>query len=139
MWTETKRKSITDFEGAIDKPRLVKNDTSIRIIYNIFGKGRSINLSSRLEVAQFLKRHGIICSYAITGEDVLMYIKAFNTTAGHRGVPVMQERLVKITWKDIDFAEFEMIRFAAQHEWEKTVGKVIRLGDQVMKNIKNAI
>jgi hypothetical protein len=139
---ETKRRTLADFEAAIELPEksfFVKNDNNIRFVYKMFGEKKYWTLPSRLAVAQFLKTQGVIKFYSVMKDSVEMYTKTFVTTSGENGVPEMTEMPVKLKWEDLDFTAYEVVRFVAEHEWEKVVGKVIKGSFKVYKSIRNAI
>lgn len=142
MITETKRRSIAEFEAAIELPEkafFVRGESNIRFAYKMHGKLKYINLANRLEVAEFLKNFGIIKSYAVIGERVEMFVKNLITLIGDKGQPVQREMPVKVKWDDLEFSQYEVVRFAAEHEWKKTVGKLVSGSFEVLKSIRHAI
>lgn len=132
MLTVVKLSLIDRIEEAITIPRtgyFVKNETSIRLCYSIEKAIKYINLPSPEAVAKFLKKHGVINSYAIKNDQVIMYTKSTTCISGKGGVIVWQERLVPYRWEDIDLNPLQVQTFAAVHEFElanNTMGKIFK-------------
>lgn len=137
-----KRKSIAEFEASIELTEryFVKQESHIRFSYRMHGKNEQFTLATPLEVAQFLKTHGIINTYAVHGESVTMYSKTILTTIGAKGEPVLRESLTPFIWADIDFSPSDVVRFAAHHEWDKTAkhfttAKVIEMFKPIVRRV----
>lgn len=125
-----KLKCLTDIEAAISLPAkgfFVRNATSMRLCYNVSSKIKYIHLTTPEMAAKFLRKHGIIDSYAMVDGQVKMYSKSLITIAGHKGQPVQMERLVPVAWNDIHLNAPQVQTFCAVHEFElagKTMGAV---------------
>lgn len=100
------------------KSFFVKNETSIRLCYNYQTQIKYIHLATRMEVARFWKKHGLIKIYAVKGDEVKMFIKKFVTICGPRGEPVQKESLVSLEWDDIELTPGQVQTLAAVHEME---------------------
>jgi hypothetical protein len=141
MNKETKRRSIREFEAIIDLPDtsyFVKNESSIRFCYIMHGRYEYINLATPLEIAQFLKKHGMIKSYAVIGQRVEMYKASLITTVGPKGQPVLHESITKVDVAALSFTRSEVVHFAAVNEWNKTMKQmapVVRMFTPIVRRV----
>lgn len=129
MLTVVRLSLIDRIEEAITIPQtgyFVRNENSIRLCYSIEKQIKYINLPTPEAVAKFLKKHGVINSYAIRNNQVVMYTKTSTCISGRCGVIVWQERLVPYRWEDINLNPLQVQTFAAVHEYERA-GKMMGL------------
>lgn len=130
--TSQKIECISQIEAGLtipDKNYFVKNETSIRLCYFKGKEIKYINLPSHEDVANFLKKHGVIRFYSIKDENVTMYTTILHTIVGDKGQPVQQERMVQLRWIDIDISPSQVLHYAAEKEFEEaggTMGMIVR-------------
>lgn len=125
-----KLKCLMDIEAGITIPPkgfFIRNAASMRLCYSISNKIQYIHLTTQEQAANFLRKHGIIDSYAIINDEVKMYGKTLITITGEKGQPIQMERLLPICWEDIHLNAAQVQSFAAIHEYEKagrTIGRI---------------
>lgn len=127
MLTVVKLSLIQKIEEEITTPKtgfFVKNHSSIRLCYAIEKALKYINLPSPEAAAKFLKKHGVIHSWAIVNNELKMFTKGQTVIAGKKGELIWQERLVPFKWEDIQFNASQVQNFCAVHEYELAGGKM---------------
>lgn len=108
-----------DIESTIDTPPtgfFVKNHDSARICYRIGDEFKYINLATPIELAELLKKQGIIHFYSCKGDEVKMFERVLITITGSKGQPIQQPRLVQVKWEDINLSAAQVQTIAAVHE-----------------------
>ncbi len=139
MFTNFKLRCIVEIEGGITTPLsgfFIRNAESIRLAYETGGHLKYINLATPLEVAKFLKKHGIIHTYSVRENLVSMYEKVLFTVTGKKGEPVQYERMVPVKWEDINLNAGQVQTLAAHYEFDLAdgiMGKVISIGKNYRK------
>lgn len=121
MLTMFKIKCRHFIENDIEVPAksfFIKNETSVRLCYSYRAHIKYIHLSTPLEVAKFLKRHGLIKIYSVKGEEVKMFFEKFETLSGLKKEPVQKISLASLEWKDVALTPGQVQTFAAVHEME---------------------
>ena len=96
-----------------------KTDNSIRFHYRI---GKSIKfflLMGRVEVAEFLKTHGVITNFDVIGDEVKMFQKGFSVNMINQAGSFSQtETATPFTWEDIEFTPTDVKFYCAHAEFD---------------------
>lgn len=130
--TSQKIECISQIEAGLtipDKNYFIKNENSIRLCYFKGRQIKYINLPSPEDVADFLKKHGVIRFYSIKDETVTMYTTILHTIVGDKGQPVQYEKPVPFRWDDIEMTPSQVLHYAAEKEFEEaggTMGMIVR-------------
>ena len=126
MFTASFRdKCLRDLREKIELPAkgfFKRNEDNIRLSYRIGTKLKYIYLTSPIDVAEFLIKHGMIYTYSIVGEVVHMYTKTVTAVSGSRGCLVWQQRMVTYKWEEIELCEDDVLHMAAVQEFEEAGG-----------------
>ena len=111
-----------DIEQTIEVPLsgfFVKNESSARICYKIDDTLKYLYYPTPIDVAQLLKKRGLIHIYSIKDDAIKMFEKVLITITGDKGQPVQQERLVELKWSEIELNPRQVQTIAAEYELEK--------------------
>jgi hypothetical protein len=111
-----------DIEQTIEVPLtgfFIKNESSARICYKIDDTLKYLYYPTPIDVAQLLKKRGMIHIYSIKGDAIKMFESVLITITGDKGQPIQQQRLVELKWNDIELNPAQVQTIAAEYELEK--------------------
>lgn len=122
MINQFKLQCRLDIEAMIEVPLkrfFVRNERSARLCYRMGKDLKYINIATPLDMAELLKKQGMIHFYSCRGEAVKMFEKVLITITGSKGEPIQQRRLLEIKWEEINLSPSQVQSIAAAHELEK--------------------
>lgn len=119
MINQFKLQCRLDIEATIDVPLkgfFIRNERSARLCYRMGKELKYINIATPMDMAELLKKQGMIHFYCINGEVIKMFEKVLITITGAKGEPIQQRRLVELKWEEISLSPSQVQTIAADHE-----------------------
>jgi hypothetical protein len=139
MFISHKKNWMHEIQSNIDIPHTgyyYPTPNGGRFTYYTDGKAKYIHITTQLEQAELLKKHGLI--YHFEKKPFKMFVMNLLPSIGNHGEPAHTERPVEVKWTDFFFTPGQVLRFAASHEFER-VSREIGLTGQVVSMFKNVI